>query len=122
MENTPLGNCHISYENKDNLHLTKTIAKPCQLTPENDAKFLKTSHSSPVLGSTTDSEIKVQVTLTKEAVFVEEASVVEKHVVRVTAKKEVGATITSEQLLKLTGENQNDEQKCVLAIKRNKCK
>ena len=102
-ENTPLGQCNIRYHNKDSLHLSKTINGPCSLTPETDGKFSKTSHSSPILGSTTDSEVTVQVQLTKEAVFVEEVSVVEKHVVRVTVKKEVGATITSDQLLKLTG-------------------
>ncbi|CAG7828228.1 unnamed protein product [Allacma fusca] len=101
-ENTPMGQCKVTYESCDTRHVTKHLTGNCEQLAAAQ-KFPSSTHSSRVLGADVQSNITVRTILTREAVVVEESEATERHTVRTTAKQEVGATINTSQSFKLTG-------------------
>ncbi|CAL8121848.1 unnamed protein product [Orchesella dallaii] len=100
-ENTPAGRCQVLYENKDHFHVKKTVNGRC--TPGPEANYPFSSSVNSVLGTTVESNINAEITLTKDNSVLQEAEVTETHVVRVNAKQEVGATVLASQSFKLAG-------------------
>ncbi|XP_035709713.1 microsomal triglyceride transfer protein large subunit isoform X2 [Folsomia candida] len=100
-ETTPAGKCFIKYDITDAFHLTKTIKKgsKCDTT---GLDYAFRTNNNPVLGSELESEVFSKVTMSRDSGVVEDVQVSEMHVVRVTAKKEVGATIHGSQTFKLS--------------------
>jgi len=90
----------VKYDITDAQHIFKTISGQCD-TSGLDYTFR--THNNPVLRSYIESEINATISLTRDANVVEEIDVAETHIVRVTAKQEVGARVQASQNLKLTG-------------------
>lgn len=107
-ESTPAGICKVSYENKDSFHVKKKVIGGCK--PGSEANYPFSSSSNPVLGSTVESHIDADITLTRDTSVLQEAEVTEKHVVRVNAKQEVGATVFASQSFKLSGTSSSGDQ------------
>lgn len=110
VEQTPMGQCKIQYDNRESHRVTRKFQGNCEQLAAAQ-KFPFSSHNSRVLGAQIESEVSSTTTLTQqEAVIVEEAQVTESHVVRTTAKQEVGAYINASQSLKLQGSSSTDEK------------
>jgi hypothetical protein len=102
MENTPAGKCLVKYNIIDAFQLSKTITGKCDTS---GTDYVFRTNSNPVLGSEIESEIHSRVSMSRDAGVVGDVEVSETHVVRVTAKKEVGAVIHASQSFKLSGNN-----------------
>ncbi|ODM98802.1 Microsomal triglyceride transfer protein large subunit [Orchesella cincta] len=107
-EETPAGRCQVLYENKDHFHVKKTVTGRCIPGPEANYPF--SSSTNPVLGTTVESNINAEITLTKDNSVLQEAEVTETHIVRVNAKQEVGATVLASQSFKLAGTSSSGDR------------
>ena len=102
-ENSPLGQCTVTYQTEHS-HSSNVYKKEIfNCSSQDRAPFPFSTHSNRVLGSTHDSQIHVEVETAGDSFVVDTVTVQEKHVIRVSSKKEVGATIKGIQSLKLSG-------------------
>lgn len=115
-EATPAGKCSVHYKVQDGFQLTKIITEPCDASGSFPGQK---GSSNPVLGSDQESQIVSRVSMSRDAGVIGEVHVEERHAVRVTVKREVGAVVKASQEFKLAG-NPNTHIEFLISIRNCK--